>query len=944
MNDPPFWKGQEEVVISGVSGRFPQSSNVEEFAEHLLNGDDLVTEDDKRWPPGIYDLPKRHGKLKELHKFDASFFGVTPKQANHMDPQVRKLLEVTWEAILDSGYSPADFRGTRTGVFVGCSGSESGSALSRDPEKIIGYSLIGSVSCMFSNWISYALDLQGPSFSVDSACSSSLLALNLALDAIRQGQCNAAIVAGTNLNLSPMTALQFWRLGMLSPAGSCRSFDESADGYCRTEGIAAILIQRKSAARRIYFTVVHAKSDTDGYKEEGVAFPSGDRQAELLREVYAEAEIDPNSVVYVETHGTGTKVGDPQEAKAIAEVFCSNRTSPLLIGSVKSNMGHAEPAAGVCALTKLIIAREKGVIPPNLHHKNPNPNIPSLHDGRLKVVTEKAKFPGGIIGINSFGFGGSKTHVILRAESKENKSENCENNELKLFLYAGRTLDGLKQILQYVQENPSSHYFRQLLSNQANLPIKDAPYRGLLIFNRPTANLPPIVEIQKAKSGERRPIWFVYTGIGSQWSGMAKQLLALPEFEASIRKSSKVVEEQGKNVYEMLQNPNPEQYKNNPTNCMITIAAIQIALTDILHKMGIFPDGIIGHSFGETCCAYADSALTREQAMQLAYCRGSTIMAQKYPVEGGMAAVGLTWEAAKEKCPKGVVPACHNGEESVTISGEVEKVQEFCDQLQNEGIFTQLVDCSGIPFHSPYLYAVKEPMLENMNKIMPTPKRRSSKWISSSLAEDRWQEEIGLYCSAEYMTNNVCNEVLFVEALQHIPPNSIVIEIAPHCLMQAILKRNLPSDCSNIGLMNKHAENEIEWFFKAIGRIYQAGAVVHAEKLHHELPLPVPTSTPMIAPLWKWDHSQDWYVVNAKKMITENCCATYDVDPFSFDTKEGFMLDHVVGGRLLYPFTGFIVLAWRAICKFSGTNYLATSVVLENFVVHRAVFITRSTQ
>lgn len=242
-----------------------------------------------------------------------------------MDPQVRILLEVSYEAMIDAGVNPNELRGTKTGVFVGCSASETGGALTQDPEQVTGYTLTGCVRSMFSNRISYTFDLRGPSFSVDTACSSSLLALQLAIDAIRQGQCDAAIVAGSHLTLTPTAALQFLKLGMLSNAGSCRSFDQSGDGYCRTEGIAAILLQKQSVARRIYATVVHAKSNTDGYKEQGITFPVGERQAVLLEEVYHEANIDPNQVQYVETHGTGTKVGDPQEAYAITQTFCNNR-------------------------------------------------------------------------------------------------------------------------------------------------------------------------------------------------------------------------------------------------------------------------------------------------------------------------------------------------------------------------------------------------------------------------------------------------------------------------------------------------------------------------------------------------------------------------------------------------------------------------------------------
>ncbi|GMS81309.1 hypothetical protein PENTCL1PPCAC_3484, partial [Pristionchus entomophagus] len=237
---PSFWKEQDDIVISGVSGRFPRAENVDEFADLLLAGEDLVTEDNLRWPPGIYDLPKRHGKIRELRKFDSQFFSVPNKQANFMDPQVRMLLEVTWEALIDAGVNPVDVRGSRTGVFVGCSHSETHDVISSDPETVNGYGLTGCTRSMFSNRISFTFDFRGPSFSVDTACSSSLLALQLAVDAIRLGDCDSAIVAGAHLTLSPAKALQFRRLNMLSDAGSCRSFDESGDGYCRTEGVAAL--------------------------------------------------------------------------------------------------------------------------------------------------------------------------------------------------------------------------------------------------------------------------------------------------------------------------------------------------------------------------------------------------------------------------------------------------------------------------------------------------------------------------------------------------------------------------------------------------------------------------------------------------------------------------------------------------------------------------------
>jgi fatty acid synthase len=254
------------VVVSGISGRLPESDNIAEFREHLVKGEDMVTEDGRRWVPGLHGLPKRSGKLKDLTKFDASFFGVHPKQANAMDPQLRLLLEVTYEAIIDAGFNPGALRGSRTGVFIGCSASESHDVWSNDVEKLVGYEMTGCTRSMFANRLSYFFDFKGPSYAIDTACSSSLLALDQALSSIRAGLCDAAVVGGSNLCLKPSTTLQFQKLGMLSPDGSCKSFDASGNGYCRSEAVVAIFLQKTSDAKRIYATLVHSKNNSDGNK------------------------------------------------------------------------------------------------------------------------------------------------------------------------------------------------------------------------------------------------------------------------------------------------------------------------------------------------------------------------------------------------------------------------------------------------------------------------------------------------------------------------------------------------------------------------------------------------------------------------------------------------------------------------------------------------------
>lgn len=336
-------------------------------------------------------------------------------------------------------------------------------------------------------------------------------------------------------------------------------------------------------------------------------------------------------------------------------------------------MGHAEPASGLASITKLLIAMDTGKIPPNLHFKEPNEYIDGLKEGILKVVTEPTEINGGYIGVNSFGFGGSNTHVILKAGERPKALPEIPKPTIpKIFTYSGRTKEAVESIFDNVKNHADDAYLHQLLAFQANLPPKDTPFRGLLMLNR-GEGVDPLVDIQKIPITEQRPIWFVYSGMGSQWPGMAQKLMSVEVFNNSLLRCSAALEEYGRDVYGMLQNSDPAQYQNNTLNCMLAITAIQIALTDTLKELGIVPDGIIGHSTGEMGCGYADGALTAEQTMKLAYHRGTSIMNANIG-GGGMAAVGLTWEQAKERCPEGVYPACHNGADSVTISGDAKKV------------------------------------------------------------------------------------------------------------------------------------------------------------------------------------------------------------------------------------------------------------------------------
>uniref|UniRef100_A0AAV2LIZ5 Fatty acid synthase n=1 Tax=Knipowitschia caucasica TaxID=637954 RepID=A0AAV2LIZ5_KNICA len=894
----------------------------------------MVTEDDRRWKPGLYGLPRRNGKLKDISHFDAAFFGVHPKQANTMDPQLRLMLEVSYEAIVDAGLNPGSLRGTKTGVYIGVSGSEAGEAFSKDPEELLGYSMTGCQRAMLANRLSYFFDFSGPSTAIDTACSSSLLALENAFHAIHLGQCEAALVGGVNLLLKPNTSVQFMKLGMLSPEGTCKSFDASGNGYCRSEAAVAVLLTKRSVAKRMYATVVNAGNNTDGHKEQGVTFPSGQMQQRLVSSLYEEAGICPEQVEYIEAHGTGTKVGDPQEVNGIVGVFCDKRTEPLLIGSTKSNMGHPEPASGLAALAKVVLSLEKGVWAPNLHYSNPNTDIPALTDGRLRVVDRPIPVKGGIVGINSFGFGGSNVHVILRPS-------NCRKVEgiksaTRVVPACGRTEAAVRVLLQKAQEHSEDPGFLSLLTDISS--AAGMAFRGYTVLG----SEPNISEVQPTQS-THRPVWYICSGMGTQWTGMGQSLMQLSDFRASILRSDKALKKTGLVVSKMLMEATDDTFEDT-INAFVGLAAIQIAQIDLLKKIGLQPDGIVGHSVGELACGYADGSLSQEEAVLAAYWRGRCIKEASLP-PGGMAAVGLTWEECKAQCPKGVVPACHNAEDTVTISGPQDAVHRFVQELKEKGVFAKEVRSAGVAFHSYFMASLAPALLAALQKVIKKPRTRSGRWVSTSIPQSAWDTPLALSSSAEYHVNNLVSPVLFQEGLSLVPEDAVVLEIAPHALLQSILKRSLKHTCSIIPLMKRGHVNNLDFFLSSIGKVHMSGINVDCNKLSPQTPYPVPVGTPLLSPLVEWDHGQTWDVPTAADFSFSsggsNSAIVYNID-INPESPDYYLLGHCIDGRVLFPATGYLVLAWRTLVKSLGMVLDSTPVTFEDVAIHRATILPRT--
>ncbi|XP_046964245.1 fatty acid synthase-like [Vanessa cardui] len=616
-------KPGDEVLITGISGRFPDSDSVVHLQENLFNKVDLVSGDSRRWKLAHPEIPQRTGKINNINKFDASFFGVHFKQAHTMDPMCRILLEKTYEAIFDAGLNPNELRNTKTGVFIGTCFSESEKAWLYDKAEINQFGISGCSKAMLANRISSWLEVTGPSYTIDSGCSGSLYALDQAFKAIHEGHCDTAIVGGSNLCLHPYVSLHFYRLGALSADGRCKTFDNSANGYVRSEAIVVCFLQRAKDSRRVYAQVLYTKTNCDGYKEQGITYPSCDAQKLLLREFYEECSVSTTDVEFIDAHGTGTKAGDPVELTSLGEILCTGRSEPLMIGSIKTNLGHGEPTAGLCSLAKLCIAYTTGYIAPNLNYKVPREEASFLVEGKLKVVTEKQPWVRGLFGINSFGFGGANAHILLKNFARPKVNNGIPSDDLpRLVCVSGRTEAAVAKILDDLESRTVDAELVRLLHAIHDKDITGHGVRGYtLLESSPTRSVSLARNIQNF-SGARRPVWFVYSGEDSKWAGMATQLMRIPVFADAIEKCHKKLEPKGIDLIKVI--TDSDHKINSILNSFIAVAAVQIGLTDVLKAVGIEPDYIIGHGLGDFGCAYAGGSFTTEQVILSAYHEGLT--------------------------------------------------------------------------------------------------------------------------------------------------------------------------------------------------------------------------------------------------------------------------------------------------------------------------------
>ncbi|XP_036142985.1 fatty acid synthase-like [Monomorium pharaonis] len=920
----------EEIVITGIAGRFPDSDNMNQLRENLFNKFDLVRENHDRWKKDIPDISSRMGTVTNIQKFDSNFFELSLDQTYTLSPEARLLMEHSYEAIIDAGINPKQLRGKNTAVIIGTYFLESQKDFLYKEEQLGGLNVIGCSKTAIANMISYYLDLKGPSHITDTACSSSLSAVAIGYNYIMSGVCEDAIIGTANLCFNPIINLLFTNLGVLSPNGYCRPFDSAANGFVRSETVAVIYLQKAKNAKRIYAICPHIKLNSDGYKPEGITYPSQLGQTNLLVEFYNECGIPTSCLDYIEAHGTGTKVGDPQEVGAIQNVLCKNRGTPLMIGSVKSNLGHTEPASGITQIAKVIISFESGFIPSNINYTTPRNDIDALMNGSVCVVQEPMPLKNGYIGISSFGFGGANVHALLKWNHKQKNYNGLPNDDLpRLVILSGSTEESVKLFLNDVVNHPMDKEYIRLLHDIHTDNIEGHTWRGFIILNNQKQE--SLKEIQNCGS-VKRPVCFIFSALGTQWPGMGQNLLKFQVFANTIRMCDTILKPYDISVTDILTRTDEKVYEN-ALYAFLGIVAIQIGLVDLLTSLGIIPDYMISHSAGELGCAYADKCLTIEQTILSAYFIGLACVEGKV-IRSSMALVNLNYKNLKNLISKDIEIICRNSENSSVVCGPTEFIQKFIKKLQLNNIYVKEIYCN-VPYHSSYLASVKTQLLLNLNNVIPRPKKRSPKWISTSIPRTEWFTSS--FSSADYHTHSILNTVLFEQTTQLIPSNAVTIEIAPDSVLQNVLKESLHPKVINV-VLNRRTKQNIEVFLQGIGNFYNYGLQPQVANLYPPVQFPVSRGTPMISPSIRWNHSEDWFIpdCNTHKYLKRERYIEISLKDVDYDYFAG----HVIDGRILLPATSYLVLVWQTIGMMKGLMFSTVPIIFRDVKFIRATHLT----
>lgn len=896
------------VAVVGIGCRFPGGIDSLKALEVLLERkEDALGQlpferfDVERYfsseqsTPGTFYAP-RCGTVGDVRLFDARFWGMSAKEADNLDPQQRMVLEMTWEAFEDAGIPPSKMAHSDTAVFIGAASADMAILHSDDVALQGPYTMTGTQLSIISNRISYCFNLHGPSMTVDTACSSSLVAISQAVECIRSGRAKAAVAGGVNVLLSPMGFVGFSKAHMLSPTGACRVFDEKADGYARSEGGAVVLLKDLEEAQKdgdaIYAVIRAAAVNSDG-RTTGIALPSGEAQAQLLKDVYegAETGLDKSRIAYVEAHGTGTAVGDPVETGAIGRVLGHREASqePLVIGSVKGNLGHLETGSGMAGLAKALLTLQNRRIYPNLHFETPNPAIDFRALG-LRVATQIEPLPKvnglPLVGINSFGFGGTNAHVVMEgcAEADQTqeqptfaKQDTClplllsaKSKESVLKLAASwkdfltQELDGFNdekvRLARFNQLAAAVLQQRDLLTHRVLVQGKsvDGVIRALEAASEEKSAEPSdaiLVHDRDTVAADKAKTAFVFSGNGSQWVGMGTVLYRdNTVFRTAVDEADVYFEPlAGFKLSSILTTPTDDKSVWSLDRTEIAqplLFACQLGLLACLRSIGIEAQAYCGHSVGEVAAAYAAGRLTLANAVKIIYQRSR--LQGKTRGAGVMAAVHLK-EGLDDllKIHGEIAVAGINAPESLTVSGPQTAMSTFITAVKAKGGAAKQLALD-YAFHSPAMETIHADILDDLADIVSEPQEDLNRCFYSTVTGDALADDTPL--DASYWWKNVRNAVMFESAVKAMLRDGVrrFVEVGPHAILVGYLRNTAREQSIDVQICalerrgDESADHLMSQMFKAV-----AGGV----SMHPAWPM-VPRERNL--PHYPWNRTLAW--------------------------------------------------------------------------------------
>ncbi|MBN2801589.1 MAG: SDR family NAD(P)-dependent oxidoreductase [Deltaproteobacteria bacterium] len=862
----------EPIAICGIGCRFPGDADTpQSFWEMLKNKTDAIGRvPDDRWDAdALYDSNyktrgkihvKEGGFIKDIDKFDAGFFYISPVEAQSMDPAHRLLLEHTFLAFEDAREDINNLEGSKTGVFVGTSSSEYAGIMQGYTERanINSHTNTGSSPAIAANRLSYVFNLTGPSFAVDTACSSSLIAAHLACQSIWQKESTAAIVAGVNLMLKPELHIGFSTAGFLSPDARSKAFDAGANGYVRSEGVGVLFLKPLSMAikdgNKIYATIIGSAINEDG-RTGGIALPNPDAQVAVMKDAYKNAGISPSMITYVEAHGTGTAAGDPLECSSIARVIGADREDEVLIGSVKSNIGHTELASGSAGLIKLALTLKHGMAPPNVHFKTPNPKI-DFKGWHLKVPTQLtpiSKKNNCIYGaVNSFGFGGSNAHLVLKSydeiasDKKDNVKGESRLNAVPLVLSA-RSEGALKALgVKYSELLKNGVDLKEVAGGAAtgrsHLELRasvSAENSKELIERLDSLNRgekDPFIVSGRAETGGEGKVAFVFSGQGPQWFAMGRELLEndhlfkeiVEEVDSYLQELGWLKDENSTLVKELAKSN--ELSRINETHIVQpALFALQVALARMWMRNGVMPDMVTGHSIGEVAAAHISGALSLKEATRVVYWRSRCQTSASGT--GQMLAIQMGKTEAEDligSIDGKIDIAAVNGPSMVVLAGKSKELEQVASILNTKGTFNRFLVVD-VPFHS---YLLDDVATRFRKDVLPlTTGRLEIPLYSTVYGRTIEAEEV----TVDYWAKNIRQTVLFYPTVSLMVEDGAraFVEVSPH----PILAHGLQAAFDQQGVKGvvveslRRKEKESLTMANSLGKLHVAGVEVDWNKL-----------------------------------------------------------------------------------------------------------------